>query len=138
MRGAERTEGTMTYHISRTVKAGFDETVARVKAELAKEGFGVLTEIDVRATLKAKLGVEFRNYRILGACNPQLAYGALEAEDRIGVMLPCNVVVQEHAPGEVEVSAINPVAAMERIGNQGLTETAGQVTGKLMKVVESV
>ena len=128
----------MEYHISRSIKAGFDEAVTRVKAALAKEGFGVLTEIDVKETLKKKIGIDFRNYRILGACNPQMAHRALQLEDKIGTLLPCNVVVQEHGPGEVEVSAVNPVASMERVGNPDLKPVAEEVANKLKKALEAV
>ena len=95
----------MTYHFSKTLALGMDEAIVRVTDELKKEGFGILTEIDVQKTLKAKIDVDFRPYRILGACNPGFAHKALLAEDKIGTMLPCNVIVQEHTPGKVEVSA---------------------------------
>jgi uncharacterized protein (DUF302 family) len=128
----------MTYHFSKTLDVPFDEAIARVTEALKKEGFGVLTDIDVAATMKAKLGAEFRSYRILGACNPQLAFRALQLEDKIGTMLPCNVIVQEHAAGSVEVSAVDPVASMQAIANPGLAEVAGEVQGKLKRVVESL
>ena len=97
-----------------------------------------LTDIDVRATLKAKLGAEFRSYRILGACNPPLAQRALELEDKIGTMLPCNVIVQEHAPGSVEISAVDPAASMQAISNPALAEVAQEVRGRLKRMVESL
>lgn len=125
----------MTYYFAKTVKGGFDEAVAKVAEELKKEGFGVLTEIDVKEVLKKKLGVEFRQYRILGACNPPFAHQALQAEDKIGLMLPCNVVVQETAAGEVEVSAIDPVASMLAVENPALEDTARQVRERLQKVI---
>ncbi len=128
----------MNYYISRVVEAGFDETVAKVIDALKQEGFGVLTEIDVSSTLKQKLGVDFRKYRILGACNPALAHKALTAEDKIGVMLPCNVVVQEADAGKTEVAAIDPRATMERVGNPALAEIADQVAEKLGRVVRAV
>ena len=128
----------MDYHFSKTLMAPFDEVEARVIEALKYEGFGVLTDIDVKATLKQKLGVDFRPYRILSACNPKLAYRALELEDKIGTMLPCNVVVQEHEGGKVEVSAVDPVASMQAIENPELAEVANEVRGRLRKVVESV
>jgi uncharacterized protein (DUF302 family) len=103
---------------------------------LKKEGFGILTDIDVQATLKKKLDVDFKKYRILGACNPAFAYKALLAESRIGTMLPCNVIVQEIEPGKIEVSAIDPMASMQAIENPGLRDIAVQVRAKLKKVIE--
>jgi uncharacterized protein (DUF302 family) len=128
----------MNYYIARVVAAGFDETVARIVAALKQEGFGVLTDIDVAATMKQKLGVEFRAYRILGACNPPLAHKALSAEDKIGVMLPCNVIVQDAGAGKTEVAAIDPRAAMERIGNPALSELAGEVAQRLARVLKAL
>lgn len=128
----------MSYHFTKTVQMTFDEAIARVTEELKQEGFGVLTEIDVRATLKKKLDVDFRNYRILGACNPPFAYRALQAEDKIGTMLPCNVIVQEHAPGQVEVSAVDPVASMASVPNSQLGEVADEVRSRLQRVIERV
>ena len=127
----------MDYYIARIVTAGFDDTLTRTIAALKKEGFGVLTEIDVAATLKEKLGVDFRKYRILGACNPPLAHKALTAEDKIGVMLPCNVIVQELGSGQTEIAAIDPRAAMERVGNPALGAIAAEVADRLRRVVES-
>jgi uncharacterized protein (DUF302 family) len=127
----------MDYYIARIVTAGFDDTLTRTIAALKKEGFGVLTEIDVAATLKEKLGVDFRKYRILGACNPPLAHKALTAEDKIGVMLPCNVIVQELGSGQTEIAAIDPRAAMERVGNLALGAIAAEVADRLRRVVES-
>lgn len=128
----------MSYYYSKIVQLSFDEAVLRVTAELGKEGFGVLTEIDVKATLKVKLEVDFRNYRILGACNPPFAYQALLAEPQIGLMLPCNVVVQEGEDGQVIISAIDPLASMQAVENESLYEVAEQVKAKLHKVIESV
>jgi uncharacterized protein (DUF302 family) len=128
----------MTYYFSKTLDLSFDEAITRVTDELKKEGFGVLTEIDVKATLKKKLDVDFRNYRILGACNPPFAYKALQAEPQIGLMLPCNVIVQESGNGQIVVSAINPQASMQTVENETLGEIAGQVKAKLQKVIESV
>jgi len=126
----------MSYHFTTTLSASFDDAIARVTEALNKEGFGVLTEIDVKETLKKKLGVEFRNYGILGVCNPTFAYQALLAEEKIGLMLPCNVIVQEHAPGRVEVSAVDPIASMQAIDNPKLADIARQVQAKLKAVIE--
>lgn len=128
----------MSYYFSRTLEMSFDGAITRVMEELKKEGFGVLTEIDVKATLKKKLDVDFRNYRILGACNPPFAYQALQAEDKIGTMLPCNVIVQEMSAGVVEVAAIDPIASMQAIQNPDLGDIAGQVQAKLKRVVDSL
>jgi uncharacterized protein (DUF302 family) len=128
----------MQYYFSKTFKMPFEEAVARVIDELKKEGFGVLTDIDVQKTLKSKLDVDFRKYRILGACNPPFAYKALLAEDKIGVMLPCNVIVQDMEGGVVEVAAIDPVASMQSIENTSLKEVAVQVQAKLRKVIENI
>jgi uncharacterized protein (DUF302 family) len=127
----------MAYHLTKTVKGSFDETVAAVKAALANQGFGVLTEIDVSATLHKKLGVEFRPYLILGACNPSFAHRALQIEDKVGTMLPCNVVVQQKN-GSVEVSAVDPVASMHAIPNPLLAEIAEQVRHRLEQVVAAI
>ena len=128
----------MSYHFSKTCTLSFDDAIARVTERLKKEGFGVLTEIDVKDTLKRKLDVDFRRYKILGACNPSFAYRALQAEDKIGTMLPCNVIVQELADGTVEVSAVDPVASMLAIKNPELGDIAEQVREKLKKVVASL
>jgi uncharacterized protein (DUF302 family) len=128
----------MTYHFSRTISAPFHEAVARTFEALKREGFGILTDIDVSATLKSKLGEDFRAYRILGACNPQLAFSALKLEDKIGTMLPCNVIVQEHPADGVEISAVDPVASMQAIENPGLAEVAKQVQAKLRRVIDSL
>jgi uncharacterized protein (DUF302 family) len=114
----------------------FDEAIERAVAALKEEGFGVLTEIDAKATLKKKMDVDFRNYRILGACNPPFAYRALQAEDKIGTMLPCNVIVQECDEGKVEVAAVDPIASMQAIENPALEEIAIEVQAKLKRVVE--
>ncbi len=128
----------MTYHFSKTVNLTFDEAIAKAVEGLKREGFGVLTEIDVQQTLKQKIGADFRKYRILGACNPGLAHRALQLEDKIGTMLPCNVIVQEHAGGQVEVSAVDPIASMRAVENPGLAAVAGEVQGKLRKVIEEL
>lgn len=126
----------MSYYFARTLEAPFDEAVARTRAALAAEGFGVITEIDVQATMQAKLGVAFRRYLVLGACNPSLAYEALQLEPKVGTMLPCNVVVQEAGPGLTEVAAINPTASMQAIDNAELHGKAALVAEKLRSAVE--
>jgi len=126
----------MSYYFNKTLALPFDEAVERVKAELKKEDFGVLTEIDVRKTLKEKMGVDFRPYRILGACNPPYAYKALMTEDKIGTMLPCNVIVQELGPGRVEVAAIDPLASMAAVKNEDLGAVGLEVRAKLRAVVD--
>jgi uncharacterized protein (DUF302 family) len=128
----------MSYYFNKTLNLSFDKAIATVTEELKKDGFGILTEIDVKATLKKKLDVEFRNYRILGACNPPFAYKALQAEDKIGVMLPCNVIVQEISAGKVEVSAIDPLASMQAVENPALKAIAAEISGKLKAVIERV
>jgi uncharacterized protein (DUF302 family) len=128
----------MSYYFSRTLDMPFDEAIAHVTGELKKEGFGVLTEIDVKATLKKKLGEDFRNYRILGTCNPPFAHQALLAEDKIGTMLPCNVIVQETAEGAVEVAAIDPIASMQAIKNPALGDIAVEVQARLKRVVDGL
>jgi len=128
----------MSYHISRTVDMGFEEAVSRTVEELKKEGFGVLTDIDVKKVLRDKLDVEFPKYRILGACNTPLAYETLKAEERVGLMLPCNVIVRETSDGKVEVSAIDPLSAMGVVGNESLAETGKAVRDKLSTVIEGV
>ena len=125
----------MSYYIATKIAAGFDETIARVEEALKAEGFGVLTRIDVRETLKAKIGADFRPYTILGACNPALAHEALQLEDKVGTMLPCNVVVQSWGDNETEVAAIDPVASMQAIDNAGLKKAAGEVRDRLARVV---
>ncbi len=128
----------MSYYFSKTKNMPFDDVVKKVTEDLKKEGFGILTDIDVRETLKKKLNADFRKYRILGACNPSFAYQALQAEDKIGTMLPCNVLVQEVAGGGVEIAAVDPVASMLAIRNPKLETIAGQVREKLKSVIESL
>lgn len=128
----------MSYYFSKEFKGTFDEVYNRTLASLKREGFGVLTEIDVRATLKKKLDVDFRQYKILGACNPPLAYKALQAEDKIGTMLPCNVIIQELGEDEVEVAAIDPIASMQAVQNESLMPIAQKVQQKMKNVVEHV
>ena len=125
----------MTYFFAKETDLPFDEAIARITEELKKEGFGVLTEIDVQATLKKKLDVEFRKYRILGACNPPFAHKALLAEPQIGLMLPCNVVVQEGENNKTIVSAIDPMASMQAVENDALDKIAEQVKAKMEKVI---
>jgi uncharacterized protein (DUF302 family) len=128
----------MSYYFSKMLEGNFDEVVEKVTGELKKEGFGIITGIDVKETLKKKLEVDFRKYRILGACNPAYAYRALQVEDKIGTMLPCNVIVQEAGNGSVEVSAIDPVASMQAVPNSVLRELAVEVQAKLKKVIDSL
>lgn len=128
----------MSYHTSKTVNFTYEDAIKKVTDELKKEGFGILTEIDVKETLKKKLDVDFRKYKILGACNPPLAYKALSTEENIGVMLPCNVIVQESPDGTVRVSAINPMVAMQSVGNENLNEVASQVSSKLKRAIDSL
>lgn len=128
----------MSYYFSKTVNMGFDEAVEKVTENLKKEGFGVLTQIDVKETLKKKLDVNFKNYKILGACNPPYAYKALQAEDKIGVMLPCNVVVIDQGDGSIEVTAVDPVASMMAIKNESLAPVAGEISSKLQSVIAAV
>lgn len=128
----------MSYYFSKVLSLPFDAAVAETTRKLKDEGFGVITDIDVTATLKTKIGVEFRPYRILGACNPSLAHEALTLEDKVGTMLPCNVIVQELAPRQVEVAAIDPVASMSAIDNPALLEKAQIVRAKLEKVIRSL
>lgn len=128
----------MSYYFSKTLNNDFNTAISTVTEELKKEGFGVLTEIDVRQTLKKKLDVDFRNYKILGACNPHFAHQALQYEEQIGTMLPCNVVVQELGDGKILVSAVDPVASMMAVKNDKLSEVATEVRGKLKRVIDSL
>ena len=128
----------MSYHFSKTIDRPFEQAIADVTAALQAEGFGVLTTSDVKATLKKKLGVDFRPYTILGACNPNFAYQALQAEDKIGTMLPCNVILQETTNGKVEVSAVDPIASMASIDNAELGKIAGEVQGLLKGVIDKL
>ena len=125
----------MNYYFSKITDSSFEEVVVKVANELKKEGFGILTEIDVRETLKKKLDVKFQKYKILGACNPPFAYEALQAENKIGVLLPCNVIVQELPDGKVEVAAIDPVQSMQIVGNPTLKAVAEQIRTKLRDVM---
>ena len=126
----------MSYYFSKTLNASFEEAIARATESLKKEGFGVLTEIKIHEKLKEKIGVDFHRYTILGACNPAFAYKALLAENKIGTMLPCNVIVQELGEGQVEVAAVNPIESMKAIENPELVAVALQVTEMLKRVIE--
>ncbi len=128
----------MNYNISKKVEGTFDDTINKVTEELKKEGFGIISEIDLKEKFKEKLNVNFRNYKILGACNPALALKAIEQEDKIGTMLPCNILVQEHENGEVEVSAINPLASIGAVNNESLQSIAEEVTSKLKVAIENI
>lgn len=127
----------MQYYFNKIVEMTFEETIDKVTEELKREGFGVLTEIDVKAALKKKIDVDFRKYRILGACNPSYAYKALLAEDKIGTMLPCNIIVQVKEDGRVEVAAIDPIASMQAVENESLGGIALKIQSKLKKVIEN-
>ena len=128
----------MSYYMAATLATSFDEAIARTESALKREGFGVLTRVDVQQTLKDKIDVDFRPYTILGACNPKLAHEALQLEDKVGTMLPCNVVVQQKDAGRVEVAAINPTASMQAIDNPQLKKAAETVREKLFRVIDSL
>jgi len=128
----------MKYYYSKKVDRSFDEAISAVTESLKEEGFGVLTDIDIQDTFKKKLDVDFKKYRILGACSPQFAHKALLAEDKIGVMLPCNVVVEEHDDGNVEVSVVDPAASMQAVENDRLVQIAGEVRERLKKVISKL
>ena len=128
----------MSYYITTTIQGDFNQVIDKVTEELKKQGFGVLTTIDMKATLKKKLDVDFHNYQILGACNPPNAYKALQAEDKIGLMLPCNVIVQEKEVGQIEVSAVDPVVSMMGVKNDGLEPVAVEVRDGLRKVIAAL
>lgn len=128
----------MPYYIAKTVSGPFERVLADVTEGLKREGFGVLTDIDVQATLKNKLGADMPKYRILGACNPSFAHEALKLEDKLGVLLPCNVIVREHDDGQIEVASVDPIVAMERTGNPALTKTAAEVRRRLANVIDAL
>ncbi len=128
----------MSYYFAKTLAMGFQEAVDHTIGALNQHGFGIITEIDVKETFKKKLGIDFRNYRILGACNPILAHEALQLEDKVGTMLPCNVVVQDIGAGRTEVAAIDPVASMQAIDNPRLKMAAEQVQAKLRSAIEAL
>ena len=128
----------MGYYFAKTIQSSFDDAVSRTREALKAEGFGVITEIDVQMTLKTKIDVNFRPYLILGACNPAMAYQALQVEDKVGTMLPCNVVVQERSEGTVEIAAVDPVASMQAIENPMLHEKAVAIAGKLRHALDLI
>ena len=129
----------MSYYFNRVLEGkSFDEAIEQVTAELKKEGFGILTEIDIKKTLKNKIDVDFKKYTILGACNPHFAYKVLQSEDKIGVFLPCNVIVEEHDNGAVEVSAVDPISSMSSVENENLGDLATEVQQKLIRVINSL
>ena len=129
----------MSYYLNTTISGlSFDEAIDVITDALKTEGFGVLTDIDIKATMKKKLDVDFNNYRILGACNPPYAYKALQAENKIGTMLPCNVIVQENDDKTIEVSAVDPMASMQAVENESLGDLAKEIKDKLQKVIDSL
>lgn len=128
----------MKFDISRKTGESFEQTISRLTEELKKEGFGIITSVDMKEKFKEKLGVDFRKYTILGACNPQLAYQAIEQEDKIGIMLPCNILVQEHENGQVEVTAMNPMDSIGGTENQYLQALAAEVSAKLRNVTANI
>lgn len=128
----------MKYYFSKTLQADFEDVIEKVTQSLKEKGFGIITEIDLKDTFKKKLDKDFRPYKVLGACNPNFAFEALQREDKIGTMLPCNVIVQEKEDGEVEVAAVNPVASMTAVENKDLKEVAGEVENRLKEVIDSL
>ena len=128
----------MSYNINRKISGSFQEVITKVTEALKKEGFGIISEIDLKEKFKEKLNVDFRNYTILGACNPKLAYEAIQQEDKIGVMLPCNVLVQEHDNGEVEVATVNPLTSIGAVKNDKLESLAAEVSNKLEKALQTI
>jgi len=128
----------MTYYFNKTVKGNFEDIIDKVSKELEKEGFGILTDIDIKSTFKKKLDVDFQNYRILGACNAPYAHKALKAEDKVGTMLPCNVIVQQLDDNSIEIAAVNPVASMQAINNSELKGIADEISEKLKKVINNI
>lgn len=128
----------MSYYLPKTVRLAFDEAVSRITAALKQEGFGVLTDIDVQATLKSKLGIDMPKYRILGACNPGFAHQALQLENKLGVLLPCNVIIREENPNQTEIAAIDPVSSMERTGNPKLAAVAQEVRERLQRAIDAL
>lgn len=128
----------MQFDLSKTINGNFIEAIEQVTASLKTEGFGVITETDLKDKFKEKLDIDFRNYKILGACNPRLAYEAIQVEDKLGVMLPCNILVQEHTDGRIEVSAINPLASIGALENEKIKMLAQEVSEKLKRVIDNL
>ncbi|NLD91851.1 MAG: DUF302 domain-containing protein [Fibrobacter sp.] len=128
----------MSYYYSKKVLGSFEEIIEKVTGNLKNEGFGIITQIDITKTMKEKLNVDFKKYRILGACNPPYAYKALQAEDKIGVLLPCNVIVQENTSGEIEVACVNPTVSMQNVNNPALESVAKEIQDKLHRAVDLV
>lgn len=128
----------MSYYFNKKISADFDVVMKKVITELEKEGFGILTEIDVQSTLKKKLDVDFRKYRILGACNAHFAHKALKTENKVGTMLPCNVILQEMENGQVEVAAVNPTASLQAIENKELANIANEISKRMQKVISAL
>jgi uncharacterized protein (DUF302 family) len=128
----------MEYYFSKTINDSFENAIQKVTESLKSEGFGILTEIDLKATFKKKLDIDFYNYTILGACNPPFAYKALQAEDKIGTMLPCNVIVQEKVAGQIEVSAVDPAASMQAVENEKLAKIATEIRDRLKKAIDQL
>lgn len=128
----------MAYYFSKVTNYDFETAIEKITEELKKQGFGILTEIDVKATLKAKLDVDFRNYKILGACNPPTAFKVLTSEPNIGILLPCNAIVQERIDGVVEVAVVNPLVAMESVGNPEIVESAQDITDRLTAALDAI
>lgn len=127
----------MSFYVSKTIDATFDDAIAKVTDELKKEGFGILTEVDVKETLKKKIDVDFRQYKILGACNPKFAHQALQAEDKIGVMLPCSIIVQEKEAGKVEIASMDMIKGTKDIDNDGVKSVASQVNEKVTRAINN-
>jgi len=128
----------MSYYFSKTINGDFDGAINKVTEALKAEGFGILTEIDVKETLKKKLDVDFKKYKVLGACNPTFAYKALQSEDKIGTMLPCNVTVIEQGDGKIEIAAVDPAASMMAVQNDSLGEVASEIRDRLKRVIDSL
>ena len=128
----------MNYYYTKELNSSFEDALAKTKQALVEKGFGVISEIDLKEKFKEKLNIEFREYRILGACNPKMAYQAIEQEDKIGVLLPCNVVVQERLDGKIEVSAVNPMETMSAVQNSNLESIAKEVSSKLNEAINSL